>query len=316
MTHPEPASEAMSVQQWQERLLQRIHDLAAEHTRVTSLGYDETDPDGEQIWRSHLDALAAQREHTEQTASSAGTPPHLIEWARLRGSSRQPSPNLAEPDPRAPTPTAGVSREFLVDKIHTEWLELRTMALLNAARNLRTANGKYAFGADPVAILAVERTLSVRWRRIAVLAGAAGLGEQDGNTIWTNNGVEDMRRLAAATVEALDDLALEEAWKGISRKTEPEIPVEVPVDPQTGKPVGVIRALPPTIEELDAHATAALTIAEHTRATKELAQRLERNPGTAVEAALPHGVDREWTHESNTDLSPPTTTAEIGREPD
>ncbi|MCM6774434.1 hypothetical protein NDR87_14150 [Nocardia sp. CDC159] len=317
MSRPKPVWETLSVQQWRERLLQRIHDLAAEHTRVTRTGYDESDPDAELNWRSHLDVLAAQRELTEQTALSAGTPPYLIEWARLRGSSRQQLPGSAEADLPASSGAADTRRDFLVERIRIEWLELRTMALLNAARNLRITDGRYAFGADPVAMGAVERNLSVRWRRLAVLAGAVGLSEQEGHVIWTEGGVEDMRRLAVATVEVLGhDLALEAAWKGIVRNAVPEIPIEVPVDLRTGKPVGVIRALPPTVEELEAHATAALIIAEPAHKAQDLGNDRDRLTEIAVEVALPPGTDRRWTHDPDADPPAPPVTPEIGAEPD
>ncbi|MBF6331821.1 hypothetical protein [Nocardia transvalensis] len=321
MTQPEPtSSKTMSVQQLQQQLLQQIHDLAVEETRLTRLGFDATDANAEANWRSHLDGIAAQRETTEQAALSAGLRPIAITMARTLGANyRPPEPQPAEtvvPDSHANSVMPVAGRGFLVDMIKLEWQQLRRMTVLNAARRLRLPEGLFHIGADPEAVAAVERSLHVKRTRIAVLAGVAGLTEQEGAAIWTDGGVEDMRRLAVVAVEPLDDLALEHAWRGIARQREPEVPPYVLVDPQTGQPVGDIRVLPPTIEELDANATAALPIADSSGAYTGPPHPIDRPAGAAVETILPTGADLEWTATPNPDPEPPRTTPGIGAEPD
>ncbi|MCM6774431.1 hypothetical protein NDR87_14165 [Nocardia sp. CDC159] len=183
MTQPEPTSETVSVQQRQQQLLQQIHDLAAEEARIIRQEFGTADSQAETHRRHRLDDLIAQREATEQTALSNGLRPVAITMARTLGANYR-APEFSPSEPIAPhqsTPGAlpEAGRGFIVDMIGLEWEELRRMVVLDAARRLRLPHGLWQFGDDPVAMAAVQRSLHAKRTRIAVLAGAAGLTDQE-----------------------------------------------------------------------------------------------------------------------------------------
>ena len=85
MTKP---GSGVSLEQWQAKLLARIDRLARTYALVQARGFDGYDGSyatPEQEWRSHLDALEAERETIEQLAIELGIPPQWVERARTNG---------------------------------------------------------------------------------------------------------------------------------------------------------------------------------------------------------------------------------------
>ncbi|MCM6774432.1 hypothetical protein NDR87_14160 [Nocardia sp. CDC159] len=80
-----------------------------------------------------------------------------------------------------------------------------------------------------------------------------------------------------------------------------------------GQPAADIRALPPTIQELTANATAALTTTAADE-TRNLGPQIDPHLETAVDTILP-AVHIEWapTHDGN--LESPETPPGMGAEP-
>ncbi|WP_157126678.1 hypothetical protein, partial [Nocardia africana] len=105
MTNPGPA---VSMEQWQAKLLARIDRLARTYALVQTRGfggYDGSDGTPEQEWRSHLDALEAEREAIEQLAIELGIPPQWVERARTNGAeAAQLSSPTTETEPVSANP--------------------------------------------------------------------------------------------------------------------------------------------------------------------------------------------------------------------
>ncbi|WP_157117654.1 hypothetical protein [Nocardia vaccinii] len=149
---------------------------------------------------------------------------------------------------------------FFTDMLRVDWFHLERITLLIAAHRIRLGQGLFGVGQDPATAAAIESKMSLLSTRITALAAAADLSPAEGTLIWGSRDLESWRRLAAVTVNCMDDLALEHAWRSCAAAgTDPAIPPYIPVDPTSGLPIGTARTLPPAPTELLTRATAALT---------------------------------------------------------
>ncbi|MCU1644023.1 MAG: hypothetical protein JWN03_4298 [Nocardia sp.] len=291
MTDPEYLPDKASIPQWKNDLLRRVHDLAADFVRIESLGadgYDGTDSDPEADWLNHLDALTAVRESTERIALSVGVPQSWIERARDVGAGRTaPAGKVMVPE------EPSEAKQFYLDMLSVDLWNLQRMAFVAAARDLRLTDIGYQFGRDPIAGREYQRNMDLLHTRISTLADAAAITVHDAENLWGTGQTEDVRRLAAATVNGWDDLAVEFAWRHYS-KPNPDgaLPPYIPVDARTGEPVHRIGIRPPTPQQLLDQATDTLRA--------DMAEPSTNGHGdiqTAIDAALPADATWSWAYE-------------------
>ncbi|MFF0458412.1 hypothetical protein [Nocardia africana] len=320
MTDPNPA---VSIEQWQAKLLARIDRLAREHATVRARsfgGYAGTDGTPEQEWRSHLDALEAERETTEQLAIELGIPPRWVDRARTNGAeaAEHPAPTaaiaqtVAHPNPAAGSPEAAASaaKQLFIDMAVVDVWHVHRMALLSAARDARLSAGRLGLGADPVADMQFHRTMHLHHQRAAGLSDAAQLSAPEVEALWNSPQVHTARQQAAEQINRWDDLQLEFEWRRYTQPTtDPALPPYIPVDPDTGAPITHAQARPPDPAELIARAAAALGFDP---------QRTDRLPirlATAIDIALPETGARDWAPDPAATPPPTSTRPDLGPEP-
>ncbi|WP_067891625.1 hypothetical protein [Nocardia vaccinii] len=302
------------VTRWHAELLAQITHLSAEHARVADRGhsgYDGTDAEAREAWQVHLDGLAAQREHAEQVAASAGIRPPAIDRAR-----HQIDPTRAAPQQVPASTTTGVPdhvAEFFTDMLTVDMFHLERIAMLTAARQHRLDAGGYGFGPAPDVSAAVERNMSLLHLRITALAAAAELTAAEGDRFW-NTQPEHWRHLARVTVHTMNDLELEHTWRSYAfADTDPAVPPYIPVDPRTNLPIGVAHTIPPTPTELISMATTALTGPSPTNAAAPSDDAVPT--GHNVEAALPADTTRAWSPGESPDTTTSPSGPDIGPDP-
>ena len=260
MTHLVSASD--SALSWRGEVVWDIEYPAATHTPAAPLDQEgDSGYEGpEQDWGSHSTGAHRRREQIERVALSARVPGELV------GRSRDPEGRTAPPSEVRSTATNVVPKHlcaFFTDMLKVDWFHLERMALLAAAHRIRLGKGLFGVGKDPATTAAIERKMRVLSVRITALAAAADLSPAEGMHIWGSRDLDSWRRLAAVTVNCMDDLALEHAWRSCAAAgTDPAIPPYIPVDPASDLPIGTARALPPTPSELLIRAAAALTVAD------------------------------------------------------
>lgn len=310
MTESDPGP----VTRWHAELLAHITHLSAEHARVTARGhsgYDGTDAEAREAWQAQLDGLAAQREHAEQVAASAGIRQPAIDRSRDR-----PGTTRAAPQQVPASTTAGVPEhvaEFFTDMLTVDMFHLERIAMLTAARRHRLEAGEYGFGPAPDASAAIERNMSLLHLRITALAAAAELTPAEGHRFW-NTRPEHWRHLARVTAHTMNDLELEHTWRRYAfAPTDPAIPPYIPVDPRTNLPIGIAHTIPPTPTELITLATTALISPNptHTAAPDDNAVPTAHS----VEAALPADTPRAWFPGDHPDTTTPPAGPDIGPDP-
>lgn len=290
MTQPEPLPEQMVVPQWQDSLLRRIHHLAAEFVRIEALGahgYDGTDGTSEQEWLDHLDTLSAVREATERLALSVGIPQRWIERARNDGAGR-PEPDTAA----AEEVHAAEAKQFYLDMLGVDLWNLQRMAFVAAARNERIAQGRYEFGADPVAGAEYRRNMAVLHTRVSALSAAADLTPIEAQNLWGGAEVENLTHATAVAVTRWDNLTLEFAWRRYATPTsDADRPPYIPFESRDAASNRHPASLPPQPEQLIEQATEAL---------QARTSRPVTGPFTidaAVETFLPAGTRRVWAYQ-------------------
>lgn len=226
-----------------------------------------------------------------------------------------PQTEFRSPRTAGPPVLAAADRGSIITMIEHEWGALRRMVLLHVARQERLGQG-FPFGSDPIAIAAVERSLNVRWTRIALLAGAAGLTDQQAATVWDHHGVEGMRRLAQVSIETHDDLALEAAWRAIARHRDVEEPPYLREYVGSGNRAAPIRVLPPTVEELAVDALAALRAGNETTGSPSGAAIESARSATTAAETMTAVPAPEWQPVNTAGPAPPEIGREAGAEPD
>ncbi|NKY87554.1 hypothetical protein [Nocardia veterana] len=320
MTDPHSA---VSIEQWQAKLLARIDRLAREHATVRARGfggYDGTDGTPEQEWRSHLDALEAQRETIEQLAIELGIPPQWVGRARTNGAeaAEHPAPTeaiaqaVAHPSPAAGPPEAAASaaKQLFIDMAVVDVWHVHRMALLSAARDARLSAGRLGLGADPVADMQFHRNLTLHHQRAARLSDAAQLSAPEVEALWNSSQVHTARQQAAEQINRWDDLQLEFEWRRYTRPmADPALPPYIPVHPDTGAPTTHAQARPPDPIELIARAAAALGI------DPERTDRLPIHLANAIDVALPETAARDWGPGPTTTPPPTSPRPDLGPEP-
>lgn len=319
MTNPDPG---VAMEQWQAKLLATINHLARTYATVQArgfAGYDGSDGTPEQEWRSHLDALEAERETTEQLAIELGIPPQWIERARTNGAeaTQYPSPTtetapaIADPSPDAGMPeVASAAKQLFIDMAVVDVWHVHRMALLSAARDARLSIGRLGLGADPVADMQFHRNMNLHHQRAAGLSDAAQLSAPEVEALWNSPQVHTARRQAAEQINRWDDLHLEFEWRRYTQPaTDPVLPPYIPVDPDTGTPTTHAQAPPPDPSELIARAAAALGI------DPDRTDRLPIHHATAIDIALPETTARDWNPHPATTPPPPPTRPDLGPEP-
>ncbi|MBF5000699.1 hypothetical protein IRT45_26525 [Nocardia sp. BSTN01] len=321
MTDPGPGP-ARSIEQWQAKLLARIDRLAREYAMVQArgfTGYDGTDGSPEQEWRSHLDALEAERETTEQLAIELGIPPQWVEHARTNGTEAAelppPAPEIANTvvDQTSQADISGAasaSKQLFIDMAVVDVWHVHRMALLTAARDSRLNAGRLGLGADPIADRQFHRNMALHHQRAAGLSDAAQLSAPEVAALWDSPQVRTARRQAAQQINRWDDLHLEFEWRRYTQPvTDPALPPYIPTDPATGAPTSQAQAPPPAPEELIARAAAALGI------DPNRTDRLPIHHATAIDIALPAATIRDW-QPGHAPAPPPTATGpDLGPEP-
>ncbi|WP_156511270.1 hypothetical protein [Nocardia nova] len=320
MTKPDPA---VSIEQWQAKLLARIDRLAREHATVQARGfggYAGADGTPEQEWRSHLDALEAERETTEQLAIELGIPPRWVDRARTNGAEAAElsaataaiAQAVAHPSPAAgiPEAAASVSKQLFIDMAVVDVWHVHRMALLSAARDARLSAGRLRLGADPVADMQFHRNMNLHHQRAAGLSDAAQLSAPEVDALWDSPQVRTARQQAAEQINRWDDLQLEFEWRRYTRPTtDPVLPPYIPVDPDTGAPTTQAQARPPDPDELIARAAAALGI------DPERTDRLPIRLAAAIDIALPGAGARDWAPDPATAPPPTSLRPDVGPEP-
>ncbi|OXR40072.1 hypothetical protein B7C42_07876 [Nocardia cerradoensis] len=310
------------MEQWQAKLLARIDQLARTYALVQARGfdgYDGSDTTPEQEWRSHLDALEAERETIEQLAIELGIPAQWVERARTNGveaaEHSSPTPETAPADTN-PSPEAGMpeaasaSKQLFIDMAVVDVWHVHRMALLSAARDARLSAGRLGLGADPVADMQFHRNMNLHHQRAAGLSDAAQLSAPEVEALWNSPQVHTARRQAAEQINRWDDLHLEFEWRRYTQPaTDPVLPPYIPVDPDTGTPTTHAQARPPDPSELIARAAAALGI------DPDRTDRLPIHHATAIDIALPETTARDWDPGPATPPPPTPTRPDLGPEP-
>ncbi|MBY8858620.1 hypothetical protein K7711_19230 [Nocardia sp. CA2R105] len=310
MTTPE----SNPVTRWHTELLGIITHLSAEHTRVADrghTGYDGTDAEAREAWQSHLDGLAAQREHAEQAAMSAGLREPAIHRARQQADTISIAPQQVPA-----SATTGVPEhvaEFFTDMLTVDMFHLERIAMLTAARQHRLDTGQYGFEPSPHLVAAVERNMNLLHLRISALAAAAELTPAEGHRFW-NTQPEHWRHLTRVTAHTMNDLELEHAWRGYAfGDTDPAIPPYIPVDPHTNLPIGIAHTIPPTPSELITLASTALISPTPTTAGTRADGAAPT--GQTVEAALPADTTRTWAPGESPEATASPSGPDIGPDP-
>ncbi|MGW0052620.1 hypothetical protein [Nocardia nova] len=319
MTNP---GSGVSLEQWQAKLLARIDRLARTYALVQARGfdgYDGSDATPEREWRSHLDALEAERESIEQLAIELGIPPQWVERARTNGTeaAQMPLPAAgiahtgANSSPEAGMPgVASASKQLFIDMAVVDVWHVHRMALLSAARDARLNAGRLGLGADPVADMQFHRNMNLHHQRAAGLSDAAQLSAPEVDALWNSPQVHTARRQAVEQINRWDDLHLEFEWRRYTQPvTDPVLPPYIPVDPDTGTPTTHAQVHPPDPGELIARAAAALGI------DPDRTDRLPIHHATAVDIALPETTARDWNPDPIPTPPPSATRPDVGPEP-
>ncbi|MBF6125536.1 hypothetical protein [Nocardia brasiliensis] len=305
MSTPEPGP-AQRVVQWQADLLKYIQAVAGEHARrEAALPEHGLSEDEAAAYHADLDGLAAQLEHAEQTALTAGMSPTVIAEVRdygARGASTlQPVQAASQ---RADLDLAGMHADWLtVDVWHYE-----RMASLEATRLDRIETGRWSFGANHGAAQQFARQLQRRYERVTHLANAMNMTPTEAENTWATS-VENLARLHAVTVETFDELTVMAMWNTYAiTDPGPAIPPFVPTHPLTGTPTSAPTVHPPPPQQMidTARSALAATFTDTTAATDYTADPITENSAItdAVEQALP-AAGADWTSEPEPGHRPP-----------
>ncbi|MGQ4618991.1 hypothetical protein [Nocardia sp. R7R-8] len=214
MSHPLPDGEGLP--SWKLRLLERIQDTAADHTRVLRQGcpiYQPRYGSGDEVqlhtWRSHLRALEADRSEIELHAAAVGVPESAITAARvagvrgLRWADSAHSPNTMR---RGEDPV----RAHMVEGIAADVWQLEHMAAISVEYRLR---GLDDIGADdPGAREQFDRNMAAVWTRANETAHVVGLSAAERAQLWDRDSAGWLK-LVSVTVRGYDDPALLERWR-------------------------------------------------------------------------------------------------------
>ncbi|RDI43574.1 hypothetical protein [Nocardia mexicana] len=287
MTEPSPSPRPLGTAvwhtgpAWQQRLLDRIQNLAADRAQLLSRGY-ESSPGGTdgplQAWRTHLHGLAAVRREAETHAEAVGIRRDHIIAAHAYGSGGiRPAPQRA----------GDAVRDTMVDGVAADVWQLQHMAALETVR-LELSAGDAGFDPEQDATAQYARNMDALWRRAREVADAVGLTDDERNGMWATD-TGEWRRLLDVTVSQYDLEDVEErwrvyAWPGIETDAQRAVSV-------LGSRIArgsVIDPVPiPAPQVMLSESAAALFRDDPSTETD--------GPDTAADAALPDGTEHDWT---------------------
>jgi hypothetical protein len=298
---------------WKLRLLERIQNTAADHTRVLHQGYPNYQPhygSGEiqvQTWRTHLRALEADRIEIEIHAAAVGLPQTAITAARAAGQRGQ---RWGDSVHSPPTMRHGEDpvRAHMVEGIAADIWQLEHMAAVKVEHRLRGLDDTVAD--DPAAREQFDRNMAALWTRANETAHVIGLSAEERAQLWERDGAGWLK-LVSVTVRGYDDTALSErwrtyAWRGIEHDVRRSIDTLAVDQAMTQEP----GTAPPTPHLLIDRATEALS----TITPGQVAA--EAGIGAAVDAALPADLTAVWDSEpaSEPDIRPPESGSSVERD--
>jgi len=256
----QPAPDIDSLSHWKLRLLERIQDTAADHTRVLAQGYPIHAPQHGstqipiQIWRTHLRALDSERADIEIHAAAVGVPASAIAQARTAGQRGQRWDHSVHTPPTLRHGGDPV-RTQTIDSIAGDVWQLEHMAALSVEYQRRSIAGLV----PPAPELAeqLQRNMNALWSRAAAGAHVLNLTPLERAALWERDNA-GWQRLTEASVHRYDDPQLQErwrahAWRGI------ELDAVSGLDNLSATPSHTQRAAtPPTPQQMIQRATEAL----------------------------------------------------------
>ncbi|MGY1898398.1 hypothetical protein [Nocardia gipuzkoensis] len=311
MSQPSPELEGLP--SWKLRLLERIQNTAADHTRVLRQGYPTYQPhygSGEipiQTWRTHLRALEADRGEIELHAAAVGLPDSAITAARAAGQ-RGVRWGDSVHSPRTMRHGEDPVRAHMVEGIAADIWQLEHMAAISVEHRLRGLDDTVAD--DPAAREQFDRNMAALWTRANETAHVVGLSAGRRAALWERDGAGWLK-LVSVTVRGYDDAGLQErwrayAWPGIEHEALRAVDT-LATDQVTRQVPGVV---PPTPEVLLDRAAEALSTVTPGQVAAEAGL------GAAVDAALPADLTAVWDSEpaGEPDIRPPETGSSIERD--
>ncbi|MCC3328260.1 hypothetical protein [Nocardia abscessus] len=311
MSQPSPELEGLP--SWKLRLLERIQNTAADHTRVLRQGYPTYQPhygSGEipiQTWRTHLRALDADRGEIELHAAAVGLPDSAITAARAAGQ-RGVRWGDSVHSPRTMRHGEDPVRAHMVEGVAADIWQLEHMAAVKVEHRLRGLDDTLAD--DPAAREQFDRNMDALWIRAAETAHVIGLSAEERAQLWERDGAGWLK-LVSVTVRGYDDIALSErwrayAWRGIEHDARRALDTLAINEVTTPEPVSA----PPAPHLLLDRATRALS----TTTPGQVAA--EAGLGAAVDAALPADLTAVWDSEpaGEPDIRPPESGSSIERD--
>ncbi|WP_157171124.1 hypothetical protein [Nocardia araoensis] len=309
MSQPSPELEGLP--SWKLRLLERIQNTAADHTRVLRQGYPIYQTHygtGEipiQTWRTHLRALDADRSEIELHAAAVGLSDSAITAARAAGQRGQ---RWGDSVHSPPTMRHGEDpvRAHMVEGIAADIWQLEHMAAISVEHRLRGLDDTVTD--DPAAREQFDRNMAALWTRANETAHAIELSAEERAQLWDRDDAGWLK-LVSVTVRGYDDTALLErwrtyAWRGIEhdvRRALATLAVSQVADQEPD-------TAPPAPHLLIERAAEALS----TTTPSEVAA--EAGIGAAVDAALSRDLTAVWASEpaGEPDIRPPETGSALG----
>lgn len=302
MTTPErPVPDRVGA--WQAGMLRRIQRLAAEHARIEKAGeqiFDRPEIDGTptEAWRTRLDELAAQREHAEHAAWTAGVPLRWIAAARELGATgavtrdKIPAPDMPARD--------NPLQQWCLDMLGADLWQMQQMAALSAAHADRVAASRWPYPVNPAATDRFSANMKALHERITAVSEAAALTSDEGAQLWSSM---DVHRWHAATVSGLTDHELATAWH---RWAAADPVGKPPYLPERPTDASAEWARPPLPQQMVAQASLMMRTEFSDPAVEHLApDGGGARIGAAVEAMTAEGSGSEWDADPDPTASTP-----------
>ncbi|MRH92204.1 hypothetical protein GFY24_33030 [Nocardia sp. SYP-A9097] len=155
MTEPNSSTPAASVPTWRVRLLDRIQNLAADHSRVLRQGYEGSEGGGEAsvlAWRTQLQLLAISREEVVTQARAVGISRIDVDDAVFLGEQGFRAPvDSVQPGDRV--------REMMIDGVVNDTWQLQHMAAIHVVRDQQLLSDAHYFE-DPQVLAQYERNMA------------------------------------------------------------------------------------------------------------------------------------------------------------
>ncbi|WP_280310379.1 hypothetical protein [Nocardia abscessus] len=198
---------------WKLRLLERIHDISAEHWQILSSFQPRDRSQAIPIHprRIRLRALEADRAEIEMHAAAVGLPASAIEQARTagqRGLRWSDSAQLPHSTRDGDNPV----RDHMVEGVADDIWQLEHMAAINAERRFGRPPSRTVHHPEAAEVEQFGRNMAALWNRANDTARVLGLSEKERAQLWGRDR-EGWQRLVALTVATYDDAGLLERWR-------------------------------------------------------------------------------------------------------